>query len=405
MNPFFTSLRMVFNSFGRLSRTMGRLMFIVISLFLLTACIAPAQPHRDKQDTRIVIVQGGENSLRWYGHANRTYFIQVSDPNNPLGKWHWLPAIESGNNEEISNIVGGTIAKAFYHLSYTGIIPALGETLEDADPAYVDSDNDGLSDAAEIHSHGTNPILADTDGDGMPDGLEITHSLNPLSAADATSDLDSDGISNGWEYLNGLNIALNDTNEDLDGDKLNNFLEYLTGTRANRFDTDGDMLPDGWEIQDGLNPLENFGGNGMDGDAEVIPEGVSNINELIHGCSPVLVDTVDDGTDDLQEIEQGSDPNDASDGGQSPPAEDIALVKLTVGDPSGSESERYNMIVKSLEGDTRTITHQAKEFGVVSTESYKLRKGAKYEVEIFHTGTTKGQTFCGHGAIGNEAER
>ena len=65
----------------------------------------------------------------------------------------------------------------------------------------------------------------------------------------------------------------------------------------------------------------------------------------------------DDGTNDGDEVAQGSHPADGSDNGQ--PQEDKYLdVKLTVGDHSGSHSERYNLKVGS-------ITHQAPEFGVV----------------------------------------
>lgn len=42
-----------------------------------------------------------------------------------------------------------------------------------------DSDQDGLSDAAEIAA-GTNPQLADTDGDGRPDGIEKAFGDDPL---------------------------------------------------------------------------------------------------------------------------------------------------------------------------------------------------------------------------------
>lgn len=257
--------------------------------------------------------------------------------------------------------------------------------LYSTDPNNTDSDNDDLSDGAEVNLHGTDPNLADSDGDGMPDGLEITHSLDPLNAVDGVGDLDSDGMPNGWEYRNDLNIVINDATGDLDSDELTNLAEYQHVTKANHFDTDGDLLPDGWEVLYGLNPLSVVGNNGMDGDIE--PDGVTNIDELIHSSSPILADTDGDSTGDLQEIEQGSDPNYAGDGGQPPPAEDIALVKLSIGDSSGSHSERYNMVLKGVVGDTQTIKHQATEFGVVSTKTYKLRKGAKYEVEIIHTGT------------------
>jgi hypothetical protein len=309
-----------------------------------------------------------------------------------------------------------------------------------------DPDQDDLDNRSEIQNN-TNPFRSDTDYDYLPDGWEIQYGLiaaysiqiddtwvygydgvngsygdpdadgiqnqyeyvlgfDPQSAnthgiPDATRDRDGDGLPDFWEAQTGafqwsyqnqryefqrrLDWERDDANEDLDSDELTNLAEYQKGTHLANWDTDGDLLPDGWEIQNGLNPLSNSGNDGMNGDPD--QDGLVNIDERIYGSSPTLADTDGDGVGDVHEITQGSDPADGSDGGQPPPPEDIAFVKLTVGDPSGSESERYNMIVKGVEGDTRTITHQAKEFGVVSTKSYKLRKGAKYEIEIVHTGT------------------
>jgi hypothetical protein len=43
-----------------------------------------------------------------------------------------------------------------------------------------DTDGDGLTDGAEVNTHGTNPLLADTDGDGLSDGAEVlTYGTNP----------------------------------------------------------------------------------------------------------------------------------------------------------------------------------------------------------------------------------
>ncbi|GAA5131063.1 Ig-like domain-containing protein [Luteolibacter yonseiensis] len=66
-------------------------------------------------------------------------------------------------------------------------------------PAGPDADGDGLPDARETEL-GTDPDDPDTDADGMPDGWEILHGFNPLNAADATLDWDSDGNSNSQEY-------------------------------------------------------------------------------------------------------------------------------------------------------------------------------------------------------------
>ena len=44
------------------------------------------------------------------------------------------------------------------------------------DPNDLDSDDDGLSDYAEIHGYGTDPNNEDTDGDNRNDGDEIINS-------------------------------------------------------------------------------------------------------------------------------------------------------------------------------------------------------------------------------------
>jgi hypothetical protein len=52
------------------------------------------------------------------------------------------------------------------------------------DPADTDTDDDGLSDGAEVYTHGTDPTRADTDGDGLGDGDELAHGLDPLDPSD-----------------------------------------------------------------------------------------------------------------------------------------------------------------------------------------------------------------------------
>jgi ELWxxDGT repeat protein len=44
----------------------------------------------------------------------------------------------------------------------------------------ADTDDDGLSDGAEVNTHGTDPLLADTDGDGFSDSAEIDAGSDPL---------------------------------------------------------------------------------------------------------------------------------------------------------------------------------------------------------------------------------
>lgn len=72
-------------------------------------------------------------------------------------------------------------------------------------PNDADSDDDDLSDAAEINVHLTRPNSADTDEDQMPDGWEVRYSLNALDGRDAVLDRDGDGTSNLNEYKLGSN--------------------------------------------------------------------------------------------------------------------------------------------------------------------------------------------------------
>jgi ELWxxDGT repeat protein len=54
------------------------------------------------------------------------------------------------------------------------------EVAQGTDPDDADSDDDGLSDGAEVLTHGTDPLDADTDGDGYTDGEEIVGGSDPL---------------------------------------------------------------------------------------------------------------------------------------------------------------------------------------------------------------------------------
>jgi hypothetical protein len=192
--------------------------------------------------------------------------------------------------------------------------------------------------------------LLDTDGDGLWDGAETTHGTDPNNP-----DTDGDTIS--------------------DGDEVN-----VYGTNPLSPDTDGDLLDDALEIRGqrlglGLDPLvPNNINNDSDGD------GLSDIDELRFGSDPLVQDTDGDGVNDGDEVAQGSDPTDPTDGGIAPPPEELVEIELTVGDPSGSQSERYNLIVGP-------IAHQARQFGIVESRVYKFRRGRTYPVQIVHTGT------------------
>lgn len=93
-------------------------------------------------------------------------------------------------------------------------------------------------------------------------------------------DIDSDGMPDTWERLNGLNALHDDAANDPDKDGLKNIDEFTDGTNPNNRDSDGDVMPDGWEVQYNLNPLANDASGDKDNDKW------SNLEEYIKGTIP-----------------------------------------------------------------------------------------------------------------------
>ncbi len=276
----------------------------------------------------------------------------------------------------------------------------------------ADSDGDSLSDGLEVLTHGTNPLAADSDSDGMPDGWETAHGLDPLGD-DASADSDGDRLTNFWEYTWGFDPAdpsdaYRDTDNDglpdwweityyghpsnatasadADSDGLTNLLEYQYATNPRKWDTDGDLLPDGWEVQYNLNPRSSSGIHGADSDHD--GDGLSNFQEMIHGSNPGVADTDSDEANDGDEVNQGSNPNDPGDGGQPPPADELVDVPFSVGDPSGSHSERWRLNIQANgPDDTRQFGFVSPDFGEMGTQTFKLRKANSYTITISHVAT------------------
>jgi hypothetical protein len=163
------------------------------------------------------------------------------------------------------------------------------------------------------------------------------------------------------------------------------------GTSATKNDSDGDNLSDGWEFYGGINPLSTIGIDGQQGDPD--GDGLSNFDEYLNGTCPIEKDTDGDTVSDKVEVEQGSNPLDKSDNGIPPPASELVEIPFTVGDPSGSHSERWQMNIKSLgPTDTRAFYFVNETFGTVGTKNFKLRKGNSYEITLQHQATASGNT-------------
>jgi hypothetical protein len=75
----------------------------------------------------------------------------------------------------------------------------------------ADTDLDGLSDGAEINTHGTNPLVFDSDNDGLSDGVEVnTYHTNPLSLdSDGDGFTDTAEVGQGTDPNNALNFPNN----------------------------------------------------------------------------------------------------------------------------------------------------------------------------------------------------
>ena len=138
--------------------------------------------------------------------------------------------------------------------------------------ALVDSDGDGLSDAAE-RALGTDPRVPDSDGDGFSDLLEVragARGFDPLDAARPSEACEEEG------------------RRDRDGDGLNACEERFLGTAPDRFDSDRDGLPDGLEWVAGADPLAAVPDADLDGD------GVRDAEEVRAHTDPARPESSDE---------------------------------------------------------------------------------------------------------------
>ena len=175
-------------------------------------------------------------------------------------------------------------------------------------------------------------------------------------------DSDNDGLVNILEYYsNGIKPGVNSTRVKRSTDAAVDVTKI--GSDPTDADTDDDLLLDGFETFYGLSPTKPDDSNADDDN-----DGISNLQEQIYGTDPLNADSDGDGTSDGTEVEKQGDPSDITDNGSQTISEVFAMVQLTIGDHSGSHSERYNLHVGG-------ISHQSPGFGLVGKGTYKFVPG------------------------------
>ena len=164
-------------------------------------------------------------------------------------------------------------------------------------PLLMDTDGDGIDDKVEV-SIGTDPLNPDTDGDGLIDGRETrTNISSPLKR-----DTDNDGTLDGPDIWLGRDPRIPDERPegDMDRDGLVDALEKTIGTDPASNDTDSDGISDGMEyVELHTDPKDN------DTDGDSIPDG----EELfVYFTDPREPDSDSDGLVDAKELEIGTSP-------------------------------------------------------------------------------------------------
>ena len=201
---------------------------LIAVLICASALPLTAQQTGGDQELELVRPPTGGTFIQWEAKAGRTYFIQVSDPAEPLRKWSFAPFIELGSGQTISYEVTSTADRGFFRLKYTDVPVPYGIDPDDADP-----DEDGKTSAVEVLG-GTDPLDPDTDDDGLPDGWELDHGLVPTDDGSGNIDNGADG--------------------DPDHDGIPNSEEWDAGTDPSQKDSDGDGITDGGELDQGTDP-------------------------------------------------------------------------------------------------------------------------------------------------------
>ena len=190
-----------------------------------------------------------------------------------------------------------------------------------------------------------------------------------------TTNLALTGGAGVWEDVN---ISSNDRvrfyaaakRSDADADGLSDGMEaYVFHTNPDNYDSDGDFLPDAWEAGWGLSPcVSNSPTSDWDGD------GLCDRDEYRYCTDPTSVDTDGDGINDGAEVSQQPPTNPSTPDEVYDPT-NCSTFNLTVGDPSGSASERWEFVFREADSGRVVIRHMDGGFGVPATKTYTLNRG------------------------------
>jgi len=172
-----------------------------------------------------------------------------------------------------------------------------------------------------------------------------------------------------------LRIKANAWTWDTDGDGLTDFQEYGMGLNMDAYDTDGDGIPDGWDSRYGRALIVDDPDSDDDGDY------IALIAELAAGTNPNSADTDGDGRGDLFELNNGTDPNDATD---FYPTRPLVALTFYFGDGSGSGSEILEGVLTSIAGRPRTFIARNRSHGVFSTMTVMVQAGTQWIFELRH---------------------
>ncbi|MHA1364812.1 MAG: hypothetical protein ACTSP5_00170 [Candidatus Heimdallarchaeota archaeon] len=223
-----------------------------------------------------------------YTHRNGTVITVFTSPINPDMDYDGIP--------------DGTEAMYPYRFDPT-----------DATDGHADFDNDFATNAEEIMNYGSNPYDWDTDNDGLPDGWEEEYDLNSLRADfDRWAFSESSNIS--YIAIPGDGLIRYGATGDYDSDGLSNLFEYANGMKPNNLDSEDDGLPDIWEVTWGTNPILNDALADYDNDGYYVGEtyrSFTNLNEFHAGTDPYSTDYDGDLLLDGFEYYYGLDPKSA----------------------------------------------------------------------------------------------